>query len=217
MEAGRTDEPGGDPEREDAGEAFAFVTNRVDDPGLVEALSEVGVAYEGERSNPLSRLLLAWLLPFSVFLIFWLWLMRRMAGGPGASMLSFGKSRARLVADREVGVSFADVAGCEEAKAELREVVEFLRRPERFARLGARIAHGILLVGPPGTGKILLARAVAGEARVPFFSLSGSDFVEMFVGVGAARVRDLFEQAKTHAPCIVFIDELDAVTSASTR
>jgi cell division protease FtsH len=128
--------------------------------------------------------------------------------------MTFGKSRARLVAENEVDVSFRDVAGCEEAKAELAEVVEFLRNPGRFTEVGAKIPKGVLLVGPPGTGKTLLARAVAGEAGVPFYSLSGSDFVEMFVGVGAARVRDLFEQATEHAPCIVFIDELDAIGRA---
>jgi cell division protease FtsH len=143
-------------------------------------------------------------------LIFWL-VFRRMAGSAGQSILSFGRSRARLLMDKDTGVSFADVAGADEAKFELEEVVEFLRNPKRYQELGAKIPKGVLLVGPPGTGKTLLARAVAGEARVPFFLLSGSDFVEMFVGVGASRVRDLFGQAKARAPCIVFIDELDAI------
>jgi cell division protease FtsH len=191
-------------------EPFEFRAVRVDDPGLVADLAAAGVEFRGARSSPWEQLLLAWVLPLGLLALFWLLLLRR-GGGPGPSLLGFGKSRARLVADREVGVDFSDVAGCEEAKAELREVVEFLGDPARFRRLGARIPKGVLLVGPPGTGKTLLARAVAGEAGVPFFSLSGSDFVEMFVGVGAARVRDLFEQAKRAAPCIVFIDELDAV------
>jgi cell division protease FtsH len=143
-------------------------------------------------------------------LIFWL-VFRRMAGSAGQSILSFGRSRARLLMDKDTGVSFADVAGADEAKFELEEVVEFLRNPKRYQELGAKIPKGVLLVGPPGTGKTLLARAVAGEARVPFFLLSGSDFVEMFVGVGASRVRDLFGQAKARVPCIVFIDELDAI------
>jgi cell division protease FtsH len=141
-----------------------------------------------------------------------LWnLLARRIGGAGQSLLSIGKSRARLVADRDTGVTFDDVAGCDEAKFELQEVVHFLKNPKEYEEVGARVPKGVLLVGPPGTGKTLLARAVAGQAQVPFFSISGSDFVEMFVGVGAARVRDLFQQAKEHAPCIIFIDELDAI------
>jgi len=194
-----------------AGELFRTV--RVEDPGLVHDLDAAGVDYKGVRESPLLQLLLAWVLPLGLLAVLWLTAFRRL-GGPGQAALSFGKSRAKLVADRDVGVGFADVAGCDEAKTELAEVVEFLRTPERFTALGARIPKGVLLVGPPGTGKTLLARAVAGEAQVPFFSLSGSDFVEMFVGVGAARVRDLFEQAKGHAPCIVFVDELDAIGRA---
>jgi len=191
-----------------------FRTVRVEDPGLVHDLDAAGVEYAGTRPSPLPQLLLVWLLPIGLLALFWFGTFRRLGAGPGQAVLSFGKSRAKLVADRDVGVSFADVAGCDEAKQELAEVVEFLREPERFTALGARIPKGVLLVGPPGTGKTLLARAVAGEAKVPFFSLSGSDFVEMFVGVGAARVRDLFEQAKQHAPCIVFVDELDAIGRA---
>ena len=191
-----------------------FRTVRVDDPGLVHDLEAAGVDYTGMRPSPVLQLLLAWLLPIGLLAALWFVAFRRLGGGPGQAVLSFGKSRAKLVADRDVGVSFADVAGCDEAKTELAEVVEFLRQPERFTALGAKIPKGVLLVGPPGTGKTLLARAVAGEAKVPFFSLSGSDFVEMFVGVGAARVRDLFEQAKSHAPCIVFVDELDAIGRA---
>jgi len=136
---------------------------------------------------------------------------RRRIGSAGESILSFGKSKARLVAEKETGITFNDVAGCEEAKYELQEVVDFLKHPDRYKSVGANIPKGVLLIGPPGTGKTLLAKAVAGEAHVPFFSLSGSDFVEMFVGVGAARVRDLFQQAKAKSPCIVFIDELDAI------
>jgi cell division protease FtsH len=190
---------------------FAFETVRVDDPGLVDQLLAQGVVVRGVRPSPFTGILLAWLLPMALLFGLWMLLARRMGGAAGQSVMSFGRSRARIIADREVGVSFGDVAGCDEAKAELQEVVEFLRDPGRYTQLGAKVPKGVLLVGPPGTGKTLMARAVAGEARVPFFSLSGSDFVEMFVGVGAARVRDLFEQAKKRAPCIVFIDELDAV------
>jgi cell division protease FtsH len=197
-----------------APERVPFRTVRVDDPELLAAIEAAGVDYSGARPSVLPQLLIT-LLPLALLLLLWFGLFRRLAGG-GASqaVLSFGKSRARLIADRDVGVTFADVAGCDEAKTELAEIVEFLRRPERFTALGAKIPKGVLLTGPPGTGKTLLARAVAGEARVPFFSLSGSDFVEMFVGVGAARVRDLFEQAKQQAPCIVFVDELDAIGRA---
>jgi cell division protease FtsH len=191
-----------------------FRTVRVEDPGLVPALEAAGVDYTGVRQSLLPQILLAWVLPIGLLLVLWIGIFRRFGGGTSQAVLSFGKSRAKLVADRDVGVSFADVAGCDEAKTELAEVVEFLREPERFTALGAKIPKGVLLVGPPGTGKTLLARAVAGEARVPFYSLSGSDFVEMFVGVGAARVRDLFDQAKGHAPCIVFVDELDAIGRA---
>jgi len=190
-----------------------FRTVRVEDPGLLAAVEAAGVDYTGARPRLLPQILLT-LLPIGLLLLLWLGLFRRLGAGASQAVLSFGKSRARLVADRDVGVTFADVAGCDEAKTELAEIVEFLRRPERFTALGAKIPKGVLLTGPPGTGKTLLARAVAGEAKVPFFSLSGSDFVEMFVGVGAARVRDLFEQAKQHAPCIVFVDELDAIGRA---
>ena len=150
------------------------------------------------------------LAPF-VFIGLFLWFILRRAGGAGSEALRFGKSRARLFAGNKVSVTFDDVAGVDEAKEELREVVEFLEHPEKFLALGARIPKGVLLVGPPGTGKTLIARAVAGEAGVPFFSISASEFVEMFVGVGASRVRDLFDQAKKNAPCIVFLDEIDAV------
>ena len=151
-------------------------------------------------------------LPVLLIIGFWIFMMRQMqGGGAGKGAMSFGRSRAKLLNEDQVKVTFADVAGCDEAKEEVSELVEFLRDPSRFQKLGGRIPRGVLLVGPPGTGKTLLAKAIAGEAKVPFFSISGSDFVEMFVGVGASRVRDMFEQAKKHAPCIIFIDEIDAV------
>src|SRR5687768_5914733 len=192
---------------------FTFRTTRVDDPKLVEELQKAGVKFLGSRPNALMQFIMAWLLPIGLMLLLWSFIGRRMSAA-GESILSFGKSRAKLNVDKDTGVKFNDVAGCDEAKYELQEVVEFLRNPERYRALGAKIPKGVLLVGPPGTGKTLLAKAVAGEAKVPFFSLSGSDFVEMFVGVGAARVRDLFVQAKAQAPCIVFIDELDAIGRA---
>ncbi len=150
-------------------------------------------------------------LPVLLIIGFWLFMMRQMQGGGGKGAMSFGRSRAKLLSDDQVKVTFADVAGCDEAKEDVAELVEFLRDPSRFQKLGGKIPRGVLMVGPPGTGKTLLAKAIAGEAKVPFFSISGSDFVEMFVGVGASRVRDMFEQAKKHAPCIIFIDEIDAV------
>ena len=189
---------------------FTFRSTRVEDPKLVEELQAAQVKFIGSRPNALMQFILAWLVPIGLMLLLWSFIGRRMSAA-GESILSFGKSRAKLQVDKETGVKFGDVAGCDEAKYELQEVVEFLRNPERYRALGAKIPKGVLLVGPPGTGKTLLAKAVAGEAKAPFFSLSGSDFVEMFVGVGAARVRDLFAQAKTQAPCIVFIDELDAI------
>ena len=147
--------------------------------------------------------------PWLLLIVFWIFIMRRMQGGMGGTkgLFSFGKSRARLWTTDKPGVTFDDVAGCEEAKTELTEIIQFLKHPKRYQKLGGRIPKGVLLLGPPGTGKTLMARAVAGEANVPFFSISGADFVEMFVGVGASRVRDLFEQGKKHAPAIVFIDE----------
>src|ERR1700720_1343644 len=189
---------------------FFFRTVRVEDPDLVRDLQAAGVEYGAVRPGIISQLLFSWVLPIAFMAVLWSFLARRI-GAAGESLLSIGKSRARLVADRDTGVTFDDVAGCEEAKFELKEVVDFLKEPKQYQEIGARIPKGVLLVGPPGTGKTLLARAVAGEAKVPFFSISGSDFVEMFVGVGAARVRDLFQQAKAHAPCIIFIDELDAI------
>src|SRR5207245_2137004 len=189
---------------------FLFRTVRIEDPDLVKELQAAGVEYSAVRPGFLSQFLLAWVLPVAVMIGLWTFIGRRF-GAAGESILSFGKSRARLIVDKNTGVTFDDVAGCDEAKFELKEVVDFLKNPKRYRDLGARIPKGVLLVGPPGTGKTLLARAVAGEAKVPFYSISGSDFVEMFVGVGAARVRDLFQQAKQHAPCIIFIDELDAI------
>jgi cell division protease FtsH len=189
---------------------FFFRTERVEDPDLVKQLQAGGVEYGAERPGFLSQLLGSWILPIAFMFVLWSLLARRM-GGAGQSIFGIARSGARLVADSDTKVTFDDVAGCDEAKFELKEVVDFLKSPTQYEDLGARIPKGVLLVGPPGTGKTLLARAVAGEAKVPFFSISGSDFVEMFVGVGAARVRDLFQQAKLHAPCIIFIDELDAI------
>jgi cell division protease FtsH len=192
------------------------VANLVE-PDLAERLSKYGVRYTKVHESTFLRDVLSWVVPALVFFGVWYWLIRRMAsqgGGLGGGFMAIGKSRAKIYVEKQTGVSFADVAGVDEAKAELQEVVEFLRNPKKYGRLGARIPKGVLLVGPPGTGKTLLARAVAGEAGVAFFSISGSEFVEMFVGVGAARVRDLFEQARQKAPAIIFIDELDALGRA---
>jgi len=199
---------------EEKGKPFLVV--RIEDPDLVKNLDAVGISYRGEISdNWLRDFLLTWILPLAVLMIIWSFVFRRMsAGGPGESFMSFGKSRAKIYSESEVKVTFNDVAGVDEAKEELMEIIEFLRHPEKFTKLGGRIPKGVLLVGPPGTGKTLLSKAVAGEAKVPFFSMSGSEFVEMFVGVGASRVRDLFQQAVQKAPCIIFIDELDAVGRA---
>lgn len=184
------------------------------DDGLIPLLEAQGVEYEAVAPSGFSSLLWMWLLPLGIVVLFWTFVMRRLGGGMGQgpqSVMSFGKTRAKIHAEPDTGITFKDVAGIDEAVDELSEIVEFLSKPEKFRRLGGRIPKGVLLVGPPGTGKTLLARAVAGEANVPFFSLSGSEFVEMFVGVGAARVRDLFAQAQAKAPCIIFIDELDAI------
>src|SRR5690349_11983408 len=183
-------------------------------PELADRLDKYGVKYTRVYESTLLRDILAWVLPALVFFGVWYLLARRMGQGLGGGFMSIGKSRAKIYVENKTGVTFADVAGVDEAKAELQEVVEFLKNPKKYGRLGARVPKGVLLVGPPGTGKTLLARAVAGEAGVAFFSISGSEFVEMFVGVGAARVRDLFEQAKGKAPCIIFIDELDALGKA---
>ena len=185
-------------------------------PDLAERLSKFNVKYTRVHESTFLRDVMSWVIPALVFFGVWYLLIRRMAGqqGLGGGFMSIGKSRAKVYVEKKTGVTFADVAGVDEAKAELQEVVEFLKDPKKYGRLGARVPKGVLLVGPPGTGKTLLARAVAGEAGVSFFSISGSEFVEMFVGVGAARVRDLFEQARGKAPAIIFIDELDALGRA---
>lgn len=186
----------------------------MDDPGLMNDLIKNHVAVEGkppEQQSLLMQIFINWF-PILLFIGVWIFFMRQMQGGGGrGGAMSFGKSRARLLTESQTKVTFADVAGVEEAKEEVKELVEFLRDPGKFQKIGGRIPRGVLMIGPPGTGKTLLARAIAGEARVPFFTISGSDFVEMFVGVGASRVRDMFEQAKKQAPCIIFIDEIDAV------
>jgi len=189
-----------------------FVATRVD-PELARDLDQYNVKFTGVVDNTFFRDLLGWIVPALVFFGIWFFLIRRLQqkGGVGASLLSIGKSKAKVYVETDVKVTFEDVAGVDEAKEELREVVGFLKNPAKYGRLGARIPKGVLLVGPPGTGKTLLARAVAGEAGVAFFSINGSEFVEMFVGVGAARVRDLFEEARKQAPAIIFIDEIDAL------
>ena len=193
-----------------------FTVTRVEDPKLTEELEAKGVKYTGEVMNRWLPELLGWIIPLLFLVGIWGFFFRRMSGAEGGVM-SFARSKAKIYADDEVKVRFQDVAGVEEAKDELKEIVEFLQNPKKYTNLGGRIPKGVLLVGPPGTGKTLLARAVAGEAHVPFFSMSGSEFVEMFVGVGAARIRDLFQQAEAKAPCIVFIDELDALGKARTQ
>jgi cell division protease FtsH len=187
-----------------------FVAARVDDPELVKELEAQGIKYSGNYENTwLQQFLFTWIIPIGIFFLIWRFVFRKI--GPTGSIMSFGKSKGRIYAQEDLKFSFDDVAGIDEAKEELQEVVEFLRTPHKFTNLGGRIPKGVLLVGAPGTGKTLLAKAVAGEAGVPFFSISGSEFVEMFVGVGASRVRDMFSQAVQKAPCIIFIDELDAV------
>ncbi|MEW6148073.1 MAG: ATP-dependent zinc metalloprotease FtsH [Bradyrhizobium sp.] len=189
----------------------AFVTARVD-MALADKLAIKGVSVTGIPGAGALQTLLSWIFPVIAFFLIWFWIGRRMGGGQGlGGLMAIGKSRAKVYVEKDIKVTFADVAGVDEAKFELQEVVSFLKDPTSYGRLGAHVPKGILLVGPPGTGKTLLARAVAGEAGVPFFSISGSEFVEMFVGVGAARVRDLFEQARKAAPCIIFVDELDAL------
>ena len=194
-----------------------FTTIRVD-KDLAEDLAAGEVKFSGRVESTFFTTLLSWVVPALVFFGIWMLLMRRMGAklGGGAGLMAIGKSKAKVLVEADTGVTFRDVAGIDEAKGELQEVVQFLRDPRSYGRLGARMPKGLLLVGPPGTGKTLLARAVAGEAKVPFFSISGSEFVEMFVGVGAARVRDLFEQARSKAPAIIFIDELDALGRART-
>ncbi len=193
-------------------EGRSFTTYSPNDPNMVSKLTEKGVrvtAAPQDEGNPLFSIFVAWF-PMLLLIGVWIFFMRQMQSGGGKAM-GFGKSKARLLTERQGRVTFEDVAGIDEAKVELEEIVEFLRDPQKFQRLGGKIPKGCLLVGPPGTGKTLLARAIAGEANVPFFTISGSDFVEMFVGVGASRVRDMFEQGKKNAPCIIFIDEIDAV------
>ncbi|HEY6613351.1 MAG TPA: ATP-dependent metallopeptidase FtsH/Yme1/Tma family protein, partial [Vicinamibacterales bacterium] len=195
----------------DEGQGRPFVSVRIEDPKLVEDLEKNGVKYTGAVANRWVAEVLGWVLPLIFLIALWSFFFRRIGSAEGGVM-SFARSRAKIYAEEDdVKVKFADVAGVDEAEEELREIVEFLKNPKKYTSIGGRIPKGVLLVGPPGTGKTLLARAVAGEASVPFFSLSGSEFVEMFVGVGAARVRDLFNQAENKAPCIVFIDELDAL------
>src|SRR5438105_12256388 len=195
-------------------ETRVFVTTRiplVEDQQLVDELRAHNVEFAGRIETTFWKdLLFGWVIPLAVMIAIWMFLMRRVGGGP-TQALSFGRSKHKIFDRKELKTTFADVAGVDEAKAELVEIIDFLKNPRKYQRLGGRLPKGVLLVGPPGTGKTLLARAVAGEADVPFFSMSGSEFVEMFVGVGAARVRDLFEQAKDKAPCIIFIDELDAI------
>jgi cell division protease FtsH len=199
--------------RDASSNEVAFSTYAPEDPNLVTRLREKGVKFKARPSEDevqsITSILLSWF-PMLLLIGVWIFFMRQMQSGSGRAM-GFGKSRAKLLTERHGRVTFEDVAGVDEAKADLEEIVEFLRDPQKFQRLGGRIPRGCLLVGPPGTGKTLIARAVAGEANVPFFTISGSDFVEMFVGVGASRVRDMFEQAKKNAPCIIFIDEIDAV------
>ncbi|MBM4264425.1 MAG: ATP-dependent zinc metalloprotease FtsH [Deltaproteobacteria bacterium] len=197
---------------DDAKKAQSFVAVRVEDRDLTPDLEQAGVPFKGEANSEWLTTVLSWVVPVLLFFALWSYLFKRM--GAGGGMMQIGKSKAKVYIEKKTGVSFADVAGIDEAEEELVEVVEFLKHPEKYQRLGGHLPKGVLLVGPPGTGKTLLARAVAGEAGVPFFSISGSDFVEMFVGVGAARVRDLFSQAAEHAPSIIFIDELDALGKA---
>ncbi|MBP0573139.1 AAA family ATPase, partial [Mycobacterium tuberculosis] len=191
----------------------AFVTTRVE-PAFAEQLAPYGVKVTGRIESTFLRDLLSWIVPVVLFAGIWIFMMRRLGGGVGGGLMQIGKSRAKVYVESDTGVRFDDVAGVDEAKDELKEIVAFLKDPSGYGRLGGRMPKGVLLVGPPGTGKTLLAKAVAGEAKVPFFSISGSEFVEMFVGVGAARVRDLFEQARAKAPAIIFIDELDALGRA---
>jgi len=188
-----------------------FVTRRVD-PALSDELGKYNVTFRSQPESTFLRDLMSWVLPILLFFGIWYFMMQRM--NPGGGVMAFGRNKAKVFAEKDIETRFTDVAGCDEAKEELKEIIDFLKEPERFQNLGGRMPKGVLLIGPPGTGKTLLARAVAGEAEVPFFSISGSEFVEMFVGVGAARVRELFTQAREKAPCIIFIDELDAIGKA---
>ena len=197
-----------------------FVVSRIPDikdDQLLEVLNRAGVDYKGQfNNNSLRNFFLNWILPLLFFMVLWGSLFRKM--GPGSPIINLGKNKAKIQAEKPKNpVKFTDVAGVDEAVEEVKELVEFLKNPKKYTQLGGKLPKGVLLVGPPGTGKTLLAKAVAGEADVPVFSLSGSDFVEMFVGVGAARVRDLFNQAKAQAPCIIFIDEIDAIGKSSAQ
>lgn len=197
-----------------SGSPFSTFSPETSNSALIGDLERAGVAIHGKPPEPpslLGHMFISWF-PFIVLIGLWIFFMRQMQGGGGGrSAMSFGKSKARLLGEDQININFNDVAGVDEAKEEVAELVEFLRDPSKFQKLGGKIPHGVLMVGSPGTGKTLLAKAIAGEAKVPFFTISGSDFVEMFVGVGASRVRDMFEQAKKHSPCIIFIDEIDAV------
>ncbi|NMC49596.1 MAG: ATP-dependent zinc metalloprotease FtsH, partial [Desulfovibrio sp.] len=197
----------------DKGEAkeTQFVTRRVD-PSLSDELAKYNVTFRGQPESTFFRDLLSWVVPILLFFGIWYFMIQRL--NPGGGVMAFGRNKAKVFAEKDIETRFSDVAGCDEAKEELEEIIDYLKEPGRFQNLGGRMPKGVLLVGPPGTGKTLLARAVAGEAGVPFFSISGSEFVEMFVGVGAARVRELFTQAREKAPCIIFIDELDAIGKA---
>jgi len=195
-------------------EIHVFAVIRMEDPDLVKELTEKGVSYTAKQEITWFKTLLSWIVPMLIFIAIWGYLLKRMGAAGGGGFMAVGKSKAKVYVEGETKVTFEDAAGVEEAEDELKEVIEFLKNPQKFQSLGGKIPKGILLVGPPGTGKTLLARAVAGEAKVAFLSISGSDFVEMFVGVGAARVRDLFAQAEKLAPCIIFIDEIDAMGKA---
>ena len=195
------------------GKKVKFLTVRVEDPDLIKDLQKNNIKYAGRSENKILSTIISWVLPLAFMILIWNLLMRKM-GGASSGILSFGKSRGKIYGEDEIKITFEDAAGVDEAKEELKEIIEYLQFPQKFLDIGGKIPKGILLVGPPGTGKTLLAKAVAGEAKVPFFSMSGSDFVEMFVGVGASRVRDLFSQAQEKAPCIIFIDELDAIGKA---
>lgn len=194
----------------------SFVTMRVDQPDLAQRLAAHHVEFSGAAEDTLFKDILGWVLPACIFFAVWMFFINRMSDkdGMGSGLMSIGRSKARVYVEEQLKVTFADVAGVDEAKEELKEVVNFLKQPDQYRKLGGRMPKGVMLVGPPGTGKTLLAKAVAGEAGVPFFSISGSEFVELFVGVGAARVRDLFQEAQKKAPCIIFIDELDALGKA---
>ncbi|MBO5518145.1 MAG: ATP-dependent metallopeptidase FtsH/Yme1/Tma family protein, partial [Firmicutes bacterium] len=194
-----------------------YRTGIMDDPGLVQRLHESGAEFTSqivEQASPLASFFFSWIVPFAILMFLGRYLSKKMmdkAGGPGSMMFNMGKSNAKIYVKSSDGIHFSDVEGVDEAEENLKEIVDYLGNPSKYSEIGASMPKGVLLVGPPGTGKTMLAKAVAGEANVPFFSMSGSEFVEMFVGMGASKVRDLFRQAKEKAPCIVFIDEIDAV------